>query len=41
MIYSIINNGSISTNDVDGTIHKQITLDIPFEIETVIPYYTA
>ena len=41
MIYSILNNGSISTIEVDGTIHEQITMEIPFELGSVIPYYTT
>ena len=41
MIYSIMNNGSISTIVLDGTIHKQNTMDISFKILTVIPYYTT
>ena len=41
MIHFILNDGFMTTIALNGTIYRQKTMDIPFKIVTVIPYYTT
>ena len=39
IMYTIMSNGSVSTISSDGAIHLLDTIPVPFEVNTVIPYY--